>query len=140
MANVVRVTNAAEPTRTLANGATTVEIVGTVSGTPSLNLPPGVGLRGGTLKFTAKGLNPTSNNSLSDVRVATAQDEAAIFNDTSVADFGTLALANVTTIGQIHLVTDDQIRAGRIIADDVTVEAADVRGRFDRPNGDGTAR
>ena len=121
MTDEVRVANGAELTHALANGATTVEILGTITGTPSLTVPPRVSLRGGTIGFKAKGPKLASNNSLSDVRVVTAESEAAIVNDISIADFGTLAFANVTTIGQIYLVTNDQIQAGRIIADHVTL-------------------
>jgi len=137
MANTVTVKSGVELTDAIAAGAIEIVIDGAVSGIPSLTLPPGVSLRGGTLEFKAKGVRLTSDNSISDLRVVTAEDEAAIYNDTSVADLGTLSLTNVTTIGQIYLVADDQVRAGRIVADNVTVEAADVRGRFDRPHGFG---
>jgi hypothetical protein len=133
----VRVENGVELTQALADGASAIEVVGTVSGLPSLTLPPGASLRGGTLEFHAKGLRLTADNDVSDVRVVTAEQEPAIYNDTSVADLGTLSLSNVTTVGQVYLVAEGQVRAGRIVADHVTVEAADVRGRYDRPHGFG---
>jgi len=137
MAIVVKVTSGDALKEALAAGATEIEIEGTVSGIPSLTMPPGVILRGGTLQFTAKGLRLTSDNEISDLRVVTGEHEPAIFNDTSVNDLGTLSLTNVTTVGQIYLVAEDQVRGGRIVADHVTVESADVRGRFDRPHGFG---
>ena len=137
MTNPVTVTSGLELTDTIASGATNIEINGTASGLPSLTLPPGVSLRGGTLEFKAKGLRLTSDNDISNLRVVTSEHETAIYNDTSVADLGTLTLSNVTTVGQVYLVAEDRVRAGRIVADSVTVESADVRGRFDRPHGFG---
>lgn len=137
MADGVRVRNGSELTDALAAGATAIEIDGTVSGIPSLTLPPGVSLRGGALEFKAKGLRLTSDNEVSNLRVVTAAREPAIYNDTSVADLGTLTLSNVTTVGQVYLVAEDRVRAGRIVADNVTIESADVRGRLDRPHGFG---
>lgn len=121
----------------VASGATRIEVEGALAGMPSVTLPPGVHLRGGTLTFKAKGLRLTSDNELSDIRIVTTEREPAIYNDTSVASLGTLSLTNVTTVGQIYLVADGNVHGGRVVADDVTVEAADVRGRFDRPHGFG---
>lgn len=135
--DVVKIANGNELTDAIANGSTVIEIDGTISGIPSLTLPPGVNLRGGTLDFKAKGLRLTSDNEISELRVVTEVHEPAIFNDTSVADLGALSLVNVTTVGQVYLVAEDQVRAGRIVADNVNVECADVRGRFDRPHGFG---
>jgi len=135
--NAVRVSSGVALAETLATGATEIEIDGTVSGIPSLTLPPGVNLRGGTLEFKAKGLRLTSDNEIADLRVVTAESETAIYNDTSVNDLGTLSLPNVTTVGQIYLVAEGHVREGRIVANNVTVESADVRGRFDRPHGFG---
>ena len=137
MTNPVIVTSGLELTDTIASGATNIEINGTASGLPSLTLPPGVSLRGGTLEFKAKGLRLTSDNDISNLRVVTSEHETAIYNDTSVTDLGTLTLSNVTTVGQVYLVAEDQVRAGPIVADRVIVESADVRGRFDRPHGFG---
>lgn len=119
------------------NGTTHIELVGTLKGMPSVTLPPGVAVRGGELIFGAKGLRLTSNNSVQDITVITMPHEVAIYNDTSVADLGTLSLSNVTTTGQVYLVADGNIRAGRIEVDGVHVTAADTRGRFHRPTGFG---
>lgn len=121
----------------LAGGASHIEVVGTLQGMPSLTLPPGTSLRGGTLAFGARGLRLTRNNHLADITVTTARHEVAIGNDTTVADFGTLKLHNVTTTGQVYLVAEGSVRSGRIVADGVHVTAADTRGRFHRPTGFG---
>src|ERR1019366_5913068 len=109
MTNPVTVTSGLELTDTIASGATNIEINGTASGLPSLTLPPGVSLRGGTLEFKAKGLRLTSDNDISNLRVVTSEHETAIYNDTSVTDLGTLTLSNVTTVGQVYLVAEDRV-------------------------------
>lgn len=131
------VTTAAELADALASGAHEIEVRGTISGSPMITLAPGVVLRGGTLEFGAKGVRLTRDNRLEDVSVLTADDEVAILNDTSVADLGTLTLANVTTRGQVLLVADDNVRAGRVVVDGLHVSSADVRGRARRPHGFG---
>ncbi|MEZ7003612.1 hypothetical protein [Streptomyces sp. AD55] len=65
------------------------------------------------------------------------EHEAAILNDTSVTDFGTLTLRGVRTTGQVLLLARDAVRSGHVAAADVVVEAADVRGRVQRPHGFG---
>jgi len=132
-----RVGNVGELTQALAAGSAKIEVTGTLRGMPSVTLPPGVSLRGGTLGFGAKGLRLTSNNTVQDITITTAPHEAAIYNDTTVADLGTLTLSNVTTTGQVYLVAEHQVRSGRVVADGVHVTAADTRGRFDRPTGFG---
>ncbi|MGA7204393.1 MAG: hypothetical protein WBX27_07170 [Specibacter sp.] len=127
----------AELTDALASGAKAIEILAALRGMPSVTLPAGVCLRGGSLNFGAKGLRLTSNNTVQDVTITTAPHEVAVYNDTSVTDMGTLALANVTTTGQVYLVAEDKVRSGRILADSVHVSAADTRGRFHRPTGFG---
>ncbi|MGY2746951.1 hypothetical protein ACVWZ8_004068 [Arthrobacter sp. UYCu723] len=131
------VTDVVQLNEALASGATEIEISGTLKGMASVTLPPGVALRGGELVFGAKGLRLTSNNTLENVTVRTSAHELAIYNDHTVADLGTLRLANVTSYGQVYLSAEGSIRAGRIEADGVHVAEADTRGRADRPTGFG---
>lgn len=137
MAGWVQVSTAAELTEALDAGNLQVEVIGEIGGMPSLRLPPGVQLRGGVLAFKAKGLCLSADNAITDVRITTAVTEPAIYNDTTVTEMGTLVLSNVTTVGQIYLTADGSIRSGMISAENVWVESADVRGRFDRPHGFG---
>ncbi|MDQ0276320.1 hypothetical protein QO003_000623 [Arthrobacter silviterrae] len=132
-----QVTSAGALTQALASGAANIEVIGRLKGMPSVTLPPGTKLRGGELTFGAKGLRLTSDNTVQDTTITTSPHEVAIYNDTSVPDLGTLALANVTTTGQVYLAADNNVRAGRIEADGVHVTAADTRGRFHRPTGFG---
>jgi hypothetical protein len=97
------VESAAELVEALQSDVGEIEVRGAVSGMPMITLPPGVRLRGGTLKFGAKGLRLTSDNEVEGVTVLTADDRVAILNDTSVTDLGTLTLRDVRTTGQVLL-------------------------------------
>jgi hypothetical protein len=121
----------------LGSGATDIEIEGTLQGMPMVTLNPGVKLRGGVLKFGAKGLRLTTDNKVEGVAILTADDEVAILNDTSVSDLGTLMLRDVRTTGQVLLLAQDAVRSGTIHVDGLTIERADVRGRVERPHGFG---
>jgi hypothetical protein len=104
---------------------------------PMMTLRPGVTLRGGTLRFGAKGVRLTSDNVLEDVTVIVPDWEVAIGNDTAIGDFGRLTLRNVRTRGQVLLLADDAIRRGHVEVDGLAVASADLRGRPDRPHGFG---
>jgi len=94
----VKVSSAAELVDALAV-ADNIEVDGSLAGMPMITLRPGVGLRGGTLRFGAKGVRLTSDNLLEDVTVIVPDWEVAIGNDTAIGDFGRLALRNVRTRG-----------------------------------------
>jgi hypothetical protein len=127
------VASAGELMEALNSGAGEIEVRGTLSGMPMITLPPGVRLRGGTLKFGAKGLRLTSDNEVEGVTVITADHEVAILNDTSATDLGTLTLRDVRTTGQVLLLADDAVRAGHVLVEGLQVDRADVRGRVERP-------
>jgi len=94
-----------------------------------ISLRPGVTLRGGTLRFGAKGIQLSSGNTLSDITVLVPDHEVAICNDTSVADLATLSLRNVRTRGQVLLLAEGAVRAGHVVVDGLAMAGADVRGR-----------
>jgi hypothetical protein len=121
----------------LQSKATDIEVRGAISGMPMITLRPGVRLHGGTLKFGAKGVRLTRDNELDGVTIIAQDYEVAIFNDTSVEDFGTLTLRHVRTEGQVLLVAEHAVRAGHVNVDGLTVSKADVRGRAERPHGFG---
>jgi hypothetical protein len=114
-----------------------IEVDGTIAGMPMIDLRPGVTLGGGVLRFGAKGVRLSRDNRLEDITILVPDHEVAIGNDTSVADMGRLELRNVATIGQVLLVADHAVRAGHIAVDGLSIVAADVRGRADRPHGFG---
>ncbi|NEC85075.1 hypothetical protein [Streptomyces sp. SID12501] len=129
------VTTAAELLEALAKESEAIEVQGTLSALPPITLPAGVRLRGGTLEFAAKGVRLTRDNTLEDVTIRCAETEVAVGNSTLVADFGTLTLRGVRTTGQVLLLARDQVRAGHVRVEGLTVDAADTRARADRPEG-----
>ncbi|MDQ0261786.1 hypothetical protein [Sinomonas atrocyanea] len=131
------VTTAQELAAALDSGALEIDVEGVITGSPMITLPPGATLRGGTLRFGAKGVRLTSDNTLDGVTILTEPDEVAILNDTSVPDLGRLTLRGVTTRGQVYLVAEDAVRAGHVQIEGLTIETADVRGRPLRPHGFG---
>jgi hypothetical protein len=132
----VKVSSAAELVDALAVGDN-IEVDGSLAGMPMITLRPGVALRGGTLRFGAKGVRLTSDNLLEDVTVIVPDWEVAIGNDTAIGDFGRLTLRNVRTRGQVLLLADGAVRRGHIDVDGLAVASADLRGRPDRPHGFG---
>jgi hypothetical protein len=114
-----------------------IEVAGALSGMPMTRLAPGVQLRGGQLRFGAKGLQLTRDNSLDGLCVETAEHELAIFNDLEQDTLGTLMLRDVETVGQVCLFADGAVRAGRVEVAGLRIARADVRGRTRRPAGFG---
>ena len=118
-------------------GADEIEIAGSIGGMPMISLRPGVTLRGGLLSFGARGVRLSSGNRLEDVTILVPDHEVAISNDTSVPDLGQVTLANVRTRGQVVLLAEDAVRAGRVVVDGLAVASADRRGRTQRQHGFG---
>jgi hypothetical protein len=127
---VTVVTSPAELLDALAT-ADDIEVDGSLSGMPAITLRPGTRLRGGTLRFGAKGIRLTSDNELEDVTVIVPDSEVAIGGGAD--DLGRTRLRNVRTRGQVLLTPG----RGHVEADGLTVASADVRGREERPHGFG---
>ncbi|HUN32362.1 MAG TPA: hypothetical protein VMU95_10080, partial [Trebonia sp.] len=108
-----------------------IEVDGSLSGMPAITLPPGTRLRGGTLRFAARGVRLTADNQLEDVTVIAPDREVALASSTP--DLGQLVLRNVRTRGQVLLTAS----RGHVAVDGLTVASADLRGREDRPHGFG---
>lgn len=79
----------------------------------------------------------TRNNTLRDITVTTTPYEVAVYNDTTVPDAGTIRFENVTTVGQVYLVAEDETKSIRVEAMGLHVKEADVRGRAEQPHGFG---
>lgn len=133
----VTVRSADELGRALGSGAREIQVDGTITGSPSVTLPPGTTLVGGELVFLAKGVRLTRDNTLRDIAIRTTPYEVAVYNDTSIPDAGTLSFRNVTTVGQVYLVAEAETMTVRVEASGLHVQDADVRGRADQPHGYG---
>ena len=136
MTSTMRVSVAAELLDALAK-ADEIEVDGSITGMPMISLRPGVTLRGGTLRFGAKGIQLSANNTLADITILVPDHEVAIGTDTSIEDLGTLTLRNVRTRGQVLLAAEGAVRSGHVVVDGLTVVSADVRGRARRQHGFG---
>ncbi|MCS6711135.1 hypothetical protein JSY14_03560 [Brachybacterium sp. EF45031] len=79
----------------------------------------------------------TKDNTLRGVTIETQRHEAAILNDTRVVDVGTLRLEDVTTVGSVYLVADENLTSLRVEVDGLRIKDADTRGRVQRPHGYG---
>lgn len=131
------VSNASELQEALAVGAGEIRVVGVIAGMPMITLPPGTALRGGVLRFGAKGIRLTKDNVLDGVTVVTASHEVAVLNDTGIPDAGTLTLRDVKASGQVLLLAEGALRTVHVVAENVHVDTADLRGRVARPRGFG---
>ncbi len=136
-AGATRVSTAGELAQAIDAGAGEIVVEGTIAGSPSITLPPGTTLRGGELVFTGKGVRLTRDNTLRDIAISTTPYEVAVYNDTSVPDTGTLTLQNVTTVGQVLILAQDDTVRARVDARGLHVRQADVRGRSEQPHGFG---
>ncbi|MER7794302.1 hypothetical protein [Streptomyces sp. NPDC097640] len=137
MGKWTRVSTAAELVEAVQRQVPTIEVEGVLRGMPMITLPPGTRLRGGTLEFGAKGVRLTRDNALEDIVIHSPEHEVAVLNDTSVDALGTLELRRVRTRGQVLLLGRESVRSGHVRVAGLTVEAADLRGRVERPHGFG---
>jgi hypothetical protein len=112
-------------------------------GVPSVRLLPGQSLRGhdvrSVLAFVAgsDGLELTSDNRVETIRLETAPDRRAIFNDTSVETLGRLVLRRLITIGRVQILAREAVRAGHVEVEGLDIIGADARAATERPRGYG---
>lgn len=125
----------------VADGVRDIAIEGVIEGSPSITLPEGATLRGGShgagLKFLAKGVRLTKDNTLRSITIETTDYEVAIYNDTTIEDAGVLRFENVETIGQVYIVAEGAVKNIRVETEGLRVKTADVRGRAEQPHGYG---
>lgn len=120
-------------------GTHRVVVDGVITEAPTLPLAPGkqlVGVddaAGVTFAADVDGVRLSSDNEVTQLSLRVAPQRRAIFNDTSVADLGTLRLSEVSTVGQVQILVRDAVRAGHVVVDGLDVTSADVRDRDDRP-------
>lgn len=133
----VTVRSAGELAEAISSGTRKIRVEGTISGSPSITLPEGTTLCGGELVFLAKGVRLTKDNTLQNITITTTPYEVAVYNDTSVADAGTLSFQNVTTIGQVYIVAEAETMTVRVETEGLHIKDADVRGRAEQPHGYG---
>jgi hypothetical protein len=118
-----------------------IAVQGRLNGAPSIALSPGPTLRGdgdgAAVSFAADGLQLSSDNRVHNIRLETAPEKRAIFNDTSVDSLGRIELRGVTTVGRVQILARDKVKAGHVDVTGLDIIAADARGEKDRPRGYG---
>jgi hypothetical protein len=134
MVSWLEVHTANELYQAVRGGLMHIQVVGEIAGVSMITLQPGMSLRGGSIRFAARGVRMARDNTLSDINLFCGDTEVALFVDPSLETLGTLTLHNVTTRGQIAIIAEGRLTSGHINADRVHVEAADVRARFHRPH------
>jgi len=121
----------------------TIVIAADLSNLPSFRLLQGQSLTGAgphaTLRFAEgqDGLQLSADNRVEGVELMTDPARRAIFNDTTVAEFGRLVLKDLRVTGVIQLLARDLVRGGHVEADDIDIVAADARHYDERPKGYG---
>jgi hypothetical protein len=118
-----------------------IVVHGRLTDAPSIDLLPGQTLRGdgdgAAVIFAADGVRLSSDNRIHNLRLETAPEKRAIFNDTSVDSLGRIELRGVTTIGRVQILARGKIRDGHVDVNGLDIIAADARGEQDRPQGYG---
>jgi hypothetical protein len=121
----------------------TITVTEDLAGVPSLRLSPGQALRGDNrtpaIRFRAgqDGLELSSDNAVSGLRLICDLDRCAVFNDTSLPHLGRIELNALKVTGVVQILVADKVRGGHIDAHHVHIEAGDAR-RFEiRPQGYG---
>jgi hypothetical protein len=115
-----------------------------LSEVPGFRLSPNQEIRGPSselvgLQFRqgSDGIQLSSNNSVSALKLTTDSDRCAIWNDESAEDMGLLRLTDVQTVGRVRILARDKVRAGHIEVRNLDIMAADSRSATERPNGFG---
>jgi hypothetical protein len=107
---------------------------------PPIRLLPGQTLRSDsvhhpTLNFreNADGLQLSSDNAVSGLRVIASTSRRAIWNDDSVEDLGRIRIHSVQTVGRVQILAKHRVRKGHVEVDGLDILAADARAEDDRP-------
>ncbi|HEY8009959.1 MAG TPA: hypothetical protein VIE67_03075 [Rudaea sp.] len=120
-----------------------IVVRGLLTDVPSIRLAPGQTLQGendlAEISFARgiDGLQLSSDNQVSGIRLDASPEKRAIFNDTGVDSLGRIRLAGVTATGQVQILARDNVRSGHVEVDGLDVVAADARAQSDRPAGYG---
>ncbi len=118
-------------------------IRGHIVDAPTFRLAPGQSLRGEdseagiTFADGVDGVQLSTDNSISSLRLHTTPDRRVIYNDTSVATLGRLEILRIITTGRAQLLARENVRGGHVNVRGLDIVAADARSESDRPHGYG---
>jgi len=120
-----------------------INVLGTLTDTPSFRLLPGQRLSGAregvAIQFQPRsdGIKLTRDNHVAQLTLLADPDRAVVCNDTGVESLGRLVLRDLKVKGRVELLAQKQVRAGHIDVQDIDIEYADARAGEDRPRGYG---
>jgi hypothetical protein len=107
---------------------------------PSIKLLPGQGLRANsgqhptlTFRENTDGIQLSSENVVSGLRLIASTKRRAVWNDSSVEDLGTIGIHSVQAVGRIQILAKHKVRRGHVEVDGLDIIAADARAEQDRP-------
>lgn len=83
------------------------------------------------------GLQLSADNRVEMLQLVTDADKRAVFNDSSVEQFGTVVLRDLTVTGVVQLLARDRVRGGHVEAHNIDIVAADARAYDETPKGYG---
>jgi hypothetical protein len=121
------------------SGIEQIVVSGRLTDVPPIRLAPGRSLRGAdesaVIAFRAgdDGVQLSTDNSISSIRLDASPEKRAICNDTAVPTLGWIELRGLTTTGRVQILAREQLRAGHVKVDGLDVVAADARGETERP-------
>jgi len=124
-------------------GVRHIAVRGNILEAQSIRLTPGQALtgegEGASIAFVpgADGVQLSTNNAVSNLRLEASIDKRAIWNDTRVETMGRIQIAGVTTVGQVQILASGAVRSGHVEVDGLDVVAADARTHSERPSGFG---
>jgi hypothetical protein len=137
-----RVTTASMLQRGLEQGAANIEIDGVISDLPTLNLRANTSMRGAgpgaELRFKdgQLGLMLSANHEITGLRLVTDDAQIALGLADDADDLGTITIADVVTVGRVHL-EGNRAKRGDLRLSNIHVERADARMAAHRPAGFG---
>jgi hypothetical protein len=123
-----------------------VMVDGFLTDVPTFRLSPqkvilGISPYSSGLKFLdgIDGMGLTADNRVSSLTLVASPDRAAVWNEESVAGFGTLELDQVRTVGCVRIFARGHIKSGRVEVRGLDVLEADSRAATQRPHGYGVS-
>ncbi len=120
-----------------------IVVQGQLAKAPSIRLAPGQVLCGEdehcSIAFAdgVDGVQLSTDNEISTLRLLASPEQRAIFNDTTVASLGRMRLAGITATGQVQILVRDAVTGGHVDVEGLDIVAADARARSEKPHGFG---
>lgn len=115
-------------------------VAGDLDDVPTTRLLPGQSLRSHpdqshtlTFRENTDGIQLSSGNVLSGLRLIASPNRRAVWNDVSVEDLGRVVIDSVQTVGRVQILAKHKVRRGHVDVDGLDIVAADARAEEDRP-------